>query len=230
MSTWRDYWNQDTPIYASERHKALHYRGIADDILALLPSPDPVVLDHGCGEALEAGRVAAACRELHLCDAAPLVRERLAGRFGDVPTIRVLSPEAVGNLPDASLDLVVANSLLQYLSTAELDAALALWHAKLRPGGRLVVADVIPPDVSPVTDALALLRFARTGGFLGAALASLVRTALSDYRTLRTRLGLSHHTEEGMLGRLDRAGFQAERRARNMGHNPARMTFVGRRL
>lgn len=229
MSTWRDFWNQDTPIYANERHKALHYRGIAGDILGLIPSPDAVVLDHGCGEALEAGRVAAACGRLYLCDAAPLVRDRLAERFSDADQISVIPPEGVAALPDGHLDLVVANSLVQYLSRAELESCLALWHAKLKPGGTLVVADVIPPDVSPVTDATALLRFAWAGGFVGAAVAGLVRTALSDYRKLRARLGLAHYTETGMIGILERAGFRAERRARNMGHNPARMTFTARK-
>ncbi len=230
MSTWRDFWNQDTPIYANERHKTLHYRGIARDIVALIPSPDATVLDHGCGEATDADRVAAACGKLLLCDAAPLVRERLKARFGEVPNIQVLPAEAVADLPDGSLDLVVSNSVLQYLSRAELDAALALWRAKLKPDGLLVVADVIPPDVSPLRDAEALLRFAWRGGFLVAAASGLVRTALSDYRTLRNRLGLSHYTETGMIGILERAGFTAERRAENIGHNPARMTFLARRM
>ena len=51
---WRDYWNQDTPIYVSERHKLLHYWLIANDIVALIPSPEAAVLDYGCGEALAA--------------------------------------------------------------------------------------------------------------------------------------------------------------------------------
>jgi SAM-dependent methyltransferase len=230
VSTWRDFWNQDTPIYASERHRALHYRGVADDVLAFVPSPDAAVLDHGCGEALEADRVAKACSRLYLCDGAPLVRERLAERFRAVPKIEVLAPEALADLPDASLDLVVANSLVQYLSRAELDSTLRLWHAKLKPGALLVVADVIPPDVSPLTDAAALLRFGWRGGFLVAALTGLARTALSDYRKLRARLGLAHYTGSGMLGILERAGFAAERRESNMGHNPARMTFTARRI
>ena len=48
---WREYWNQDTPIYVSDRHKTLHYQRIAADIAALVPSPQAHVLDHGCGEA-----------------------------------------------------------------------------------------------------------------------------------------------------------------------------------
>src|SRR5688500_18923408 len=76
--TWREFWNRDTPIYAGERHKLLHYRLLAKDVAALIPSPEAAVLDHGSGEALSADRVAARCRRLYLCDAAPFVRERLA--------------------------------------------------------------------------------------------------------------------------------------------------------
>jgi len=51
--SWRDYWNSDTPIYVNERHRQLHYRRIATDLVALIdeicPQGKPVVLDYGCG-------------------------------------------------------------------------------------------------------------------------------------------------------------------------------------
>ncbi len=112
---WRDYWNQDTPIYTSERHKLLHYRLIANDIIGLIPSPEAIVLDYGCGEALFADRIAAKCSRLYLSDAAPLVRERLNERFKDNERITVLSTDDVSDIADASLDLIVVNSLVQYL-------------------------------------------------------------------------------------------------------------------
>jgi SAM-dependent methyltransferase len=223
---WRDYWNQDTPIYVSERHKALHYQRIAADIAELVPSPAAHVLDHGCGEALSAGRVAARCAKLFLCDTAPLVRERLTARFGQHPKIEVLAPEAVEDLPERSLDLVLANSLLQYLSRAELRGLLRLWRGKLKGSGRLVLADVIPPHLSSVSDATALLRFAWQGGFATRAVLGLARTALSDYRKLRNRLGLTTYAEGEILALLRDKGFTAARRAKNIGHNQARMTFV----
>jgi SAM-dependent methyltransferase len=227
---WRDYWNQDTPIYVSERHKLLHYRLVASDIAALVPSPEAHVLDHGCGEALSAERIAARCGRLYLCDAAPLVRERLAARFGGNSKIEVLAPEEIERLPDGSLDLVVANSLLQYLSRDELRTLLRLWRAKLKDDGRLVLADVIPPDLSPLTDAKALLGFAWQGGFAARAVLGLVRTALSDYRRIRNALGLSTYAEDEMIELLRAEGFSAERRAQNIGHNQARMTFEARHV
>jgi SAM-dependent methyltransferase len=132
----------------------------------------------------------------------------------------------VANLDDASLDLIVVNSLLQYLSLDELRGLLALSRAKLKGGGRLVLADVIPPDVSPVTDARALLSFAWRGGFLRSALLGLARTAFSEYRKIREEIGLSQYSEEEMIEILDESGFATQRAARNFGHNPARMTFV----
>jgi ubiquinone/menaquinone biosynthesis C-methylase UbiE len=225
---WRDYWNQDTPIYVSERHKVLHYWLIANDIAGLVPSPEAVVLDYGCGEALSANRVAAKCARLYLCDAAPLVRERLKERFRKETRIAVLSPEEIETIADGSLDLIVVNSLLQYLSLDELRALLATWRRKLKSTGKLVIADVIPHDLSPVADAKALLSFAWKGGFLKNALIGLVRTALSDYRKVRNELGLSRYGEAEMIDILHEAGFSAERRRQNMGHNQARMTFVAR--
>lgn len=228
MLNWRDYWNQDTPIYTSERHKLLHYKLVANDILGLIPSREAVVLDYGCGEALFADQVAAKCAKLYLSDAAPLVRERLLAKFGANERIAILAPDEVANLPDASLDLIVVNSLLQYLSLDELRGLLKLWRAKLKNGGKLVIADVIPPDVSPLTDAKALLSFAWHGGFLTSALMGLARTAFSEYRKIREEIGLSQYSEDEMFDILQDAGFEPKRTARNLGHNQARMTFSGR--
>lgn len=227
--SWRDFWNGEHAIYVSPRHKALHYRQIATDLIGHIPAPDAIVLDHGCGEALDAGRVAGHCGKLYLCEAAPSVRDKLRAMLGGKANVAVVSPEEVEALPAETLDLVVANSLIQYLSRDELVALLAIWHGKLRPGGKLVVADIIPPDVSPLTDAAQLLAFAWRGGFLTAALAGLVRTAFSDYRKLRAQYGLSTYRIDDINGLIAAAGFADVSPAKNFGHNPHRLTLVGRK-
>ena len=224
--SWREFWNGAHSIYVNERHGTLHYQGIARDIAALLPSGEPDVLDHGCGDALAAGEVAARCRTLYLYDLASNVQDRLKTRFAYESRVIVLSNSALDVIGDASLDCVIVNSLLQYLSVAEYEALLGFWHAKLKSGGRLVVADVIPPDVSPVDDVKALLAFAWQGGFFFAAIGGLVATFFSDYRKLRGRLGLTTYAEADMISLIGAHGFKAERAARNIGHNQARMTFV----
>jgi SAM-dependent methyltransferase len=226
---WLAFWDKPHSIYVNARHKDVHYRLIATEVAALVPSPQARVLDYGCGEALHADLVAAACGELLLCDGAPSVRVGLAGHFAGDAKIRVLAPDAVELLPKDSLDLIVLHSVAQYLSTAELQALLATFRRLISPGGVLVVSDVIAPQLSAAADVTALLRFAAQNGFLLAAFGGLARTLFSDYRRLRARHGLTHYGEADMLHLLAAAGFTGERAAKNIGHNQARMAFVARR-
>lgn len=222
---WLDFWNSDTPIYVSGRHKVIHYARIADDLLRVLPGRNARVMDYGCGEALSADRVAAQCAHLYLCDGAEFVRSRLHQRFEPLGNVTVLAPEGLDAIPNHSLDVIVANSLLQYLSQTELEWALDAWRRKLAPSGKLILADVIPRNVSALTDAAALLRFAAANGFLLSAILGLGRTFFSDYRRVRAELGLTHYDEAQLLGILRQAGLSGERLPWNFGHNPARMAF-----
>jgi SAM-dependent methyltransferase len=225
VKSWVEFWDGEHSIYVSDRHKQLHARAIARDICRHIEDPRAVVLDWGCGEALYAAEVAARCDRLILCEAADRVRRDLARRLANVPNIQVFDPAGAAGLASGSVDLVVANSLVQYLKRNDFIALLGLWRRQLKPGGALVVADVIPPDAGALTDSVALLRFARSGGFLTAALVGLVRTALSDYRKLRTELGLSTYSETELLSLLADGGFRAERVHPNFGHNQGRMAF-----
>jgi ubiquinone/menaquinone biosynthesis C-methylase UbiE len=228
MRDWISFWDSDHSIYVSARHFEVHYRTIADMIVRHMPSPDAVVVDFGCGEALHADRVAAACRRLILVDAAAKVRTGLAARFSAHPTIEVRAPAELAHLPDRSIDLAVMHSVAQYLTSAEFSALLVLFRRLLRPGGLLLIGDVIPPQVSAFADAMALLNYGAANGFLFAALRGLLRTAVSDYTKLRSRIGITLYTEAEMLQRLEAAGFTATRAKANVGPNPARMTFLAR--
>lgn len=224
--SWREYWNSDTPIYVNARHKQVHYQRIAEDIGRLLQGPSPRVLDYGCGEALAADRLAKRCGHLYLCDGADLVRSRLQERLGRFANVTVLAPEELDTVPDRSVDLIVVNSVIQYLSIEELSRSLTQWRGKLAPSGQLVIADVLPRNLNPLTDATALLRFAAANGFLLPALTGLGKTFFSDYRRMRATLGLAHYDEGEMLALLGKHGFSAERMRWNFGHNPARMAFA----
>jgi hypothetical protein len=81
-----------------------------------------------------------------------------------------------------------------------------------------------------IRDVIALLRFALNYGFLKDALFGLLSTALSDYRQLRSRVGLQRYSETEMVAKLAASGFTASRAHFNIGHNPWRMTFVARHL
>ncbi|WP_315764189.1 class I SAM-dependent methyltransferase [Bradyrhizobium sp. SZCCHNR2009] len=226
MDDWIDYYDSTHTIYASKRHRDLHFEVIARDIIGYISSPDAVVLDYSCGEALSAGKVADACAMLILAEPAPGVRGRLIARYAPNTKIRVRSPDELRGMPEASVDLIVMNSVAQYMTAAELDAALGVIRRLLKPTGRLVLGDILRPNVGMARDVIALLRFAGAHGFLKDALVGLAATALSDYRQLRTKIGLQRYGEADMLAKLKQAGFSAVRAPKNIGHNPWRMTFV----
>ena len=228
MDDWIDYYDSTHTIYASRLHRDLHFQIVAKDIIGYIASPDAVVLDYACGEALSAAKVAEACGKLYLAEPAPGVRGRLIARFAPNTRIRVRSLDDLRKMDEKSLDLAVMNSVAQYKTPDELDAAFAVIRRLLKPGGRLVVGDVLRPEVGMVRDVLALLRFAATHGFLKDALIGLVSTALSDYRQLRSKVGLQRYSEAEMVAKLAAGGFSAARAQTNLGHNPWRMTFVAR--
>ena len=228
MDDWIDYYDSTHTIYASKQHRDLHFQVIARDIMGYITAKDAVVLDYSCGEALSAARVADACAMLILAEPAPGVRGRLIARFAPIPKIRVRSLDDVKHMPEQSIDLVVMNSVAQYMTPADLDSAFAVILRLLKCSGRLVLGDILRPEIGMPTDVYALLRFAAKNGFLKDALTGLLATSLSDYRQLRSRLGLQRYSEADMIAKLEASGFLATPAPRNIGHNPWRMTFVAR--
>lgn len=228
MDDWIDYYDSTHTIYASRLHRDLHFQLVARDIIGYVSSADATVLDYACGEALSAAKVAEACGKLILAEPAPGVRGRLIARFAPNTKIRVRSLDDLRKMDEKSVDLAVMNSVAQYMTPDELDSAFAVIKRLLKPGGRLVLGDILRPEVGMASDVLALLRFAATHGFLKDALIGLVSTALSDYRQLRAKVGLQRYSEDAMIAKLAASGFTASRAHFNIGHNPWRMTFVAR--
>jgi len=228
ISNWREFWDRPHRIYVNDRHRRVHYAQVAVDIIAEIPQSGAVVLDYGCGEALQAADIAGHCRRLYLCESGPSLRDTLQRRLSGIPAIKVIAPEDLAELPDGSLDLVVANSVLQYLTREETARLAETLRPKLSREGRLIFADVIPPDGGIVSDVTSLVSTAARHGFLLAALAGLAQTLVSDYRRLRQAIGLTTYEKAEIVALLERAGYRAERRQKNFGFNPRRMTMIAR--
>lgn len=226
MDDWIEYYDSAPTIYVSKLHRDVHFQTIARDIVSYIPSKNSVVLDYACGEALSAQTVADACGRLILAEPAPGVRGRLAARFASNTKIQVRSLDQLRYMDEESIDLAVMNSVAQYMAPDGLDAGFAVVRRLLKPSGLLVLGDILQPHVGMSGDVIALLRFAAKHGFVKDALRGLVRTALSDYRQLRARIGLQRYSEAEMLAKLAAAGMTATRAPANIGHNPSRMTFL----
>jgi SAM-dependent methyltransferase len=229
MKDWVAYYDSDHSIYVNARHRDVHYARLAGAIASYVPGHTAAVLDYGCGEALHADRIAAAAGRLTLAEAGPAVRGRLIELFKGNPKITVISTDRADSLLPESFGMVILHSVSQYLTPEEFDQKTALFHRLLQPGGLLMVGDVVPPNASALSDASALLRFGWQDGFFCAAVLGLIRTFFSDYRQLRTKVGLTRYSEQEMAGRLAAAGFKVSRAVTNLGHLATRMTFLARK-
>ncbi len=226
--SWRQYWSSRTSLLASERLKAVHDREIADSILEHLPFEGARVLDFGCGEAQNVEQIASRCARLYLCDASDAVRAHLGTNYAGVEGVSVIAPEEIKNIDPGSIDQIVACSVMQYLSPAELSDFLNESRRLLSKAGSLVIADIIPPDVGALADTLDLVKFGWRNGVLSDVGLHLFRTAFSGYTGVRARLGLAKYSEAEFLDILRRHGFQAHRLPRNFGHSQNRMAFAAR--
>jgi SAM-dependent methyltransferase len=224
-SDWNEVWDSKHSIYVNARHYAAHYRRVAEDVGRYAPAGG-IMLDFGCGEALSADRVAETPARLILCEAAPNVRAMLATRFADNPKIAVRKPDDIAAMAAYSLDTIVMHSVAQYMSESEFDDWIRQFHRLLKPGGLLVLGDIMRRRVSAVGDAYTVLRFGAQEGFFWAAAGGLIRTYFSRYWALRKRLGLARYNEDEVTRKLEAAGFSVERAPTNIGHNARRMTFL----
>jgi len=208
MDEWIDYYDSTHTIYASKRHRDLHFQIIAKDIIGYIAAPDAVVLDYACGEALAAAKVADACSMLILAEPAPGVRGRLIARFAPNTKIRVRSLEELKNMAEKSIDLVVMNSVAQYMTPAELDSAFAVVRRLIKPAGRLVVGDILRPNVGMAIDVLALLRFAAKSGYerrpVWPAVDRAVRIPTTAHPARAAALQRKGHDRQARQGRIQR--------------------------
>lgn len=228
LSLWIDFWDRPNAIYAGRRNLEAHFDCIMQDLMPHLPEGG-TVLDFGCGEALGAERMAARCGRVLLFDGAPSVRTRLKERFGTDPRITVLDEDSLAAVPPGSVDLIVVVSVLQYIGKGDLPGLVARWRDLLSPRGRLLVADVVVTGTPMLQDVRSQLGFAARHGFLVAALAGIVKMALSDYRQIRQQEGFSTYTPDELRAVLEAAGLTVERLARNIGPTAHRFSLVGRR-
>ena len=103
-------------IFANEHHKlatVMRYSLVGP----YLPGLSGTVLDWGCGDAPEAERIADLGGTVLLYDGAASTRNRLRARYDSHPRIRILDDFLLDEVVTASIDLIIANSVVQNLST-----------------------------------------------------------------------------------------------------------------
>lgn len=221
---WSAFWEEAA-------HLRIH-RIEADDYLERLRREVPLrptdrVLDFGCGFGHVVRQLAAVVGSVGYWDAAEQMRTATAATAGP-PGGRIVAVDLAGAVPDdavASFDLVLANSVVQYMSSDELAGWLPRWGAMLAPGGRIVLSDLPVPGGSDVAELIGMLRFAAARGFLARA----VRDAASEarrYSSSRSRTTLRRWAPPEFVRFAAGLGLAASVLPANLTHRAGRFSVV----
>ena len=183
----RDYWQSHYDSMA--KHESLYlFDAESNDYFARLKRSVPLsgnirVLDFGCGLGFVTRLLAAEAGEVGYWDYSANMLETAAARLdGTTNTTRIELGD--GAMPAEKFDLIVVNSVIQYMEQDVLESWLERWRELLNDDGKLLISDIILPTPAFLTEVWDSLRFARAHGFL-------VKTLKKDFmqyvRYLRAR-------------------------------------------
>ena len=135
------------------------------------------VLDFGCGFGFVAELLAPRVAALFAFDASDHMRRRVQRRLAGYANARVLG--ALAGWPSAlPFDLILVNSVVQYMAREEFHRWLDQWRPMLAPGGRLVLSDLLTDNVDPLREVVGMLALGARHGCL----MRVVRKALGELR------------------------------------------------
>lgn len=227
QKSWRSYWNQPSTYEEVHRAQAVHY---VDNLMAISPLDSKArVLDFGAGFGFVAEALVGKVGRMYLWDISESMRNqarRLLARYRNVEFLDLSSVHA--SVPVRSCDLIIVNSVVQYMTVEELASWLVRWRAMLSPKGRIVLSDLVPSDPPALFFELyeALAFSVRCGMFLHVISPRQIR-ALKRYWNTRKETGPLLRIGEDTLRRLaSDAGLAVQILSGNLTHFSKRMTAV----
>ncbi len=97
---------------------------------------DMHVLDFGCGTGMFLPELRNNCDKVWAIDLFPEYAKELSARYN----LDIMFAQELADIPDNSLDVIVAANVLEHLQYEELMSYLSIFREKLKSGGKLVVS------------------------------------------------------------------------------------------
>jgi SAM-dependent methyltransferase len=119
--------------------------------------------------------------------------------------------DSIDQLPHGAYDLIILNSVAQYFDgLGDLERHLVTFHELLRPHGRVVLSDVLPPDYNPYLDAVWSLAYATIHGCARPMISHLAAAA-----TKGKEFNLARYDDQDISSVATRTGFTAQKLRKN---------------
>jgi 2-polyprenyl-3-methyl-5-hydroxy-6-metoxy-1,4-benzoquinol methylase len=205
---WKAAWEYGFDAHPLHRFES---EDTVERLARLLPlTPGIRVLDFGCGYGYVAERLAERVGEIAVWDQSASVRRHARQHLAGCANVRFFDPdEASAGGAAPQFDLILINSVVQYMTVDEFHSWLPRWQAMLAPGGVLVLSDLIPRAHSVRGDVFEILSFALRRGVLLNELGHSVRTLLS-YARHRQAQELMKIDDSRLREEAARAGFDVQ--------------------
>jgi SAM-dependent methyltransferase len=221
---WESYWEGLSGGQRLFREQAREYVHNLESAIVL--DRHARVLDFGCGFGFVAEALAYKVGELFIWDSSATMLRSSRLLVSGHQNIRFLDLSDAPVVPcNLRFDLILVNSVAQYMAFDEFTAWLVRWATMLAPGGRIVISDLIPPDHDSVSDLIDILRFSIRRGLTGDAIVWTFRK-LGRYRRVRGTCPLGRIGLEELSQRGKAAGLTLTCLPANLTHFRKRFTVV----
>ena len=221
--TWLRYW-QGTP---DNDYLTVEANVVAEHVIAHFEvSPQTSILDFGCGYGHVAARLAEHAGHVFLWDAVPHVLASAADRVA-APNVSIAQLDQPGEHP--SVDLIVVNSVIQYMNRRSLSAWMSRWREIIGSEGALLLSDVPTKEPSLLRQTWEWFKLTGRAGKLISAIRFSFQNA-SRYAEARRQEPLNVHTRKDIEAMADEAGIAVTTLEHNLAFQPQRVSFVLRSL
>jgi cyclopropane fatty-acyl-phospholipid synthase-like methyltransferase len=222
MSEWMNFFDTmpDQRVFGVEAEEFVARLG------QVVPLRPPMrVLDFGSGFGYVAAGLAQRVGDVTLWDGSPRLRALSAAKLADVQNTRVLDQEPWSE--GRRFDLIVVNSVIQYVTVAQFREWLIGWKALLSGEGCLVVADILPKQFQGHRDVLDQLAFAWRQRFFFRAVRDGLQQ-IGGYGKTRQARPLTRYSQEDLEQLAEETGLRAEFLSRNLTCRTARISVIFR--
>jgi len=222
--SWESYYDELVPNERIFREQARSYvRRLKEE----LPfHPGAKILDFGCGCGFVADLLAPQAAMLFLWDSSANMRQRARMNTAHHENVRFLDfSDSVSTQLNERFDLILVNSVVQYMAPDEFSHWLKRWKNMLSPGGRLLISDIIPLKSQYVFDLWDFFAFCVRKGLVLPAL----RVILSEYMRYQKVKGtrsLRPMGRDELIHKAAALGCRVEFLSRNLSHLGGRYTAI----
>lgn len=203
MLSWQNFWSNNPPLFGVVMQKNSVY--FADKLIkANTILPKDRVLDFGCGPGFLADLLANKVAAYHGVDISTNCIETCQHQFADYKNMRfskIVSTENTTGLEalvqeGLKFDVIIVLSVVQYFSgLPKIATLLSECKSMLSPGGKVILADVIPSNKGLLKDIYSGWMDSMQKGYFLSFIRFLWQARFSNYHQLRVNNDLLCVTE-----------------------------------